>query len=161
MRAGVQQRDQRVLACPGWHPKAICLHALHGKLWPELLIPPLSPSSPPSTLLSIPASICQMSGAEAAPTAQDSCLGFKVPHTYPSLFSLQALCLCCSDPFLRSHTTKRNHPLVSGSPGFKSQVCIYLGTMLGFPKATFPYLERSLSPDSRGKPIKSLPGNRL
>ena len=69
--------------------------------------------------------------------------------------------LCCSDPFLRSHTTKRNHPLVSGSPGFKSQVCIYLGTMLGFSKPTFPYLEKSLSPSSRGKPIKSLPGNRL
>lgn len=78
-----------------------------------------------------------------------------IPLPLQSLVSHYPPCLCCSDPFLRSHKAKRNHPFLSGSPGFKSQVYIYLGKMLGFSKPTFPYLEKSLSPDSGGKPIRA------
>lgn len=44
---------------------------------------------------------------------------------------------------------KRNPPLLSGSSGFKSQVCIYSEKVFNFSKAIFPPLEKSLSLHSR------------
>lgn len=58
---------------------------------------------------------------------------------------LQALTilLTCADPFLRSHMVKRSCPLMSGSPRFKAQVCMYSGKVLKFPKPMFLHLEKA------------------